>query len=56
VLKKRIYVFGTQFYAPDCAESIATTNYEVEYAFITKDNFTELNFIPKSGDMGEKFL
>ncbi len=46
------------FYAPDCAESIATTNYEVEYASaLQKDNFYGTQFHPeKSGDVGEKIL
>jgi glutamine amidotransferase len=46
------------FYAPDCAESIATTNYEVEYASsLQKDNFYGTQFHPeKSGDMGERIL
>lgn len=46
------------FYAPDCEESIATTNYEVEYASaLQKDNFYGTQFHPeKSGDVGEKIL
>jgi glutamine amidotransferase len=46
------------FYAPDCKESIATTNYEVEYASaLQKDNFYGTQFHPeKSGDVGEKIL
>ena len=46
------------FYAPDCAESIATTNYEVEYASaLQKDNFYGTQFHPeKSGDIGEQIL
>jgi glutamine amidotransferase len=46
------------FYAPDCADSIATTNYEVEYASaLQKDNFYGTQFHPeKSGDVGEKIL
>jgi glutamine amidotransferase len=46
------------FYAPDCAESIATTNYEVEYASaLQKDNFYGTQFHPeKSGDVGERIL
>ena len=46
------------FYAPDCPESIATTNYEVEYASaLQKDNFYGTQFHPeKSGDMGERIL
>lgn len=46
------------FYAPKCAEAIATTNYEVEYASaLQKDNFYGTQFHPeKSGDVGERIL
>jgi len=46
------------FYAPNCAESIATTNYELEYASaLKKDNFYGTQFHPeKSGAVGEKIL
>jgi glutamine amidotransferase len=46
------------FYAPNCPEAIATTNYEVEYASaLQKDNFYGTQFHPeKSGDFGEKIL
>jgi len=46
------------FYAPNCDESIATTNYDVEYASaLQKDNFYGTQFHPeKSGDVGEKIL
>lgn len=46
------------FYAPNCAESIATTNYELEYASaLQKDNFYGTQFHPeKSGAIGEKIL
>ncbi|MBW1658527.1 imidazole glycerol phosphate synthase subunit HisH [Flavobacterium quisquiliarum] len=46
------------FYAPNCEESIATTNYDVEYASaLQKDNFYGTQFHPeKSGDVGEKIL
>jgi glutamine amidotransferase len=46
------------FYAPICAEAIAITNYEVEYASaLQKDNFYGTQFHPeKSGDVGEKIL
>jgi len=46
------------FYAPNCAESIATTNYDIEYASaLQKDNFYGTQFHPeKSGDVGEKIL
>ena len=46
------------YYAADCTESIATTDYEVEYASaLQKDNFYGTQFHPeKSGDVGEKIL
>ncbi|MFV8372018.1 imidazole glycerol phosphate synthase subunit HisH [Flavobacterium sp. LB2P74] len=46
------------FYAPNCSEAIATTNYEVEYASaLQKDNFYGTQFHPeKSGDIGEQIL
>ena len=46
------------YYAPNCSESIATTNYEVEYASaLENDNFFGTQFHPeKSGDIGEKIL
>ena len=46
------------FYAPNCSEAIATTNYEVEYASaLQKDNFYGTQFHPeKSGDVGEQIL
>ena len=46
------------FYAPDCVESIATTNYEVEYSSaLQKNNFYGTQFHPeKSGDVGEQIL
>ena len=46
------------FYAPNCAEAIATTNYELEYASaLQKDNFYGTQFHPeKSGNVGEKIL
>jgi glutamine amidotransferase len=46
------------FYAPNCPEAIATTDYEVEYASaLQKDNFYGTQFHPeKSGDVGEKIL
>ena len=46
------------FYAPNCPEAIATTNYEVEYASaLQKDNFYGTQFHPeKSGDVGEQIL
>lgn len=46
------------FYAPNCTEAIATTDYEVEYASaLQKDNFYGTQFHPeKSGDVGEQIL
>jgi glutamine amidotransferase len=46
------------FYAPNCDEAIATTNYDVEYASaLQKNNFYGTQFHPeKSGDVGEKIL
>jgi glutamine amidotransferase len=46
------------FYAPNCPEAIAKTNYEVEYASaLQKDNFYGTQFHPeKSGDVGEQIL
>jgi len=46
------------FYAPNCSEAIAITNYELEYASaLQKDNFYGTQFHPeKSGAVGEKIL
>jgi glutamine amidotransferase len=46
------------FYAPLCAETIATTNYELEYSSaLENDNFYGTQFHPeKSGDVGDKIL
>ena len=46
------------FYAPQCAEMIATTHYELEYASaLQKDNFYGVQFHPeKSGVVGEQIL
>jgi glutamine amidotransferase len=46
------------FYAPLCAETIATTNYKLEYSSaLENDNFYGTQFHPeKSGDIGEKIL
>ena len=46
------------FYAPLCKETIATTNYELEYSSaLEKDNFFGTQFHPeKSGDVGEQIL
>jgi glutamine amidotransferase len=46
------------FYAPNCDEAIAITDYELEYASaLQKDNFFGTQFHPeKSGAVGEKIL
>jgi glutamine amidotransferase len=46
------------FYAPICEETIATTNYELEYSSaLENDNFYGTQFHPeKSGDIGEQIL
>jgi len=46
------------FYAPLCPETIATTNYELEYSSaLENDNFYGTQFHPeKSGDVGEQIL
>ena len=46
------------FYAPLCAKTIATTNYELEYSSaLENDNFYGTQFHPeKSGDIGEQIL
>jgi glutamine amidotransferase len=46
------------FYAPLCKETIATTNYELEYSSaLEKENFFGTQFHPeKSGDVGEQIL
>jgi glutamine amidotransferase len=46
------------FYAPLCAETIATTNYELEYSSaLENENFFGTQFHPeKSGDIGEQIL
>ncbi|MCG1036774.1 imidazole glycerol phosphate synthase subunit HisH [Polaribacter sargassicola] len=46
------------FYAENCAEAIATTDYEIEYASaLKKDNFYGVQFHPeKSGVEGAKIL
>jgi glutamine amidotransferase len=46
------------FYAPLCAETIAITNYELEYSSaLENDNFYGTQFHPeKSGDVGERIL
>ncbi len=46
------------FYAPICKETIATTNYEVDYSSaLESNNFYGTQFHPeKSGDVGEQIL
>jgi glutamine amidotransferase len=46
------------YYAPLCKETIATTNYELEYSSaLENDNFFGTQFHPeKSGDVGEQIL
>jgi glutamine amidotransferase len=46
------------FYAENCEEAIATTDYEIEYASaLQKDNFYGVQFHPeKSGVEGAKIL
>lgn len=46
------------FYAPKCEDTIAITNYELEYSSaLQKDNFYGVQFHPeKSGKCGEKIL
>jgi glutamine amidotransferase len=46
------------FYAPLCAETISTTNYELEYSSaLQRNNFYGTQFHPeKSGDIGEQIL
>ncbi|WP_269225181.1 imidazole glycerol phosphate synthase subunit HisH [Flavobacterium eburneipallidum] len=46
------------FYAPLCAETISTTNYELEYSSaLENNNFYGTQFHPeKSGDIGEQIL
>ncbi|MFH6996462.1 imidazole glycerol phosphate synthase subunit HisH [Flavobacterium sp. FlaQc-57] len=46
------------FYAPNCDEAIATTNYKLEYASaLKKNNFYGTQFHPeKSGAVGERIL
>ncbi|MGC3977234.1 MAG: imidazole glycerol phosphate synthase subunit HisH [Paludibacteraceae bacterium] len=50
--------FVHSFYAEKCAESIALTNYGLEYSSaIQKDNFFAAQFHPeKSGEAGQKIL
>ena len=58
-IKENEYMYLVHsFYAPNCPEAIAITDYEVEYASaLQKDNFYGTQFHPeKSGDVGEQIL
>jgi glutamine amidotransferase len=46
------------FYAPKCSETIAFSDYEMEYSVaLQKDNFYGVQFHPeKSGSKGEQIL
>lgn len=58
-IQENDYMYSVHsFYAPKCAEMIATTNYQLEYATaLQKDNFYGVQFHPeKSGVVGEKIL
>ncbi|MFV8442059.1 imidazole glycerol phosphate synthase subunit HisH [Flavobacterium sp. LB2P44] len=58
-IKENEYMYLVHsFYVPTCDESIATTNYEVEYASaLQQNNFYGTQFHPeKSGDIGEQIL
>ncbi|UFH34834.1 imidazole glycerol phosphate synthase subunit HisH [Flavobacterium acetivorans] len=58
-IKEKEYMYLVHsYYAPNCAEAIATTDYEVEYASaLHKNNFYGTQFHPeKSGDAGEQIL
>lgn len=58
-IKENEYMYLVHsFYAPNCPESISTTDYEVEYASaLQKDNFYGTQFHPeKSGNIGEQIL
>ena len=58
-VKERDFMYLVHsFYAEECSESIATTDYEIEYASaLKKDNFYGTQFHPeKSGVAGEQIL
>jgi glutamine amidotransferase len=58
-IKEREFMYLVHsFYAESCAEAIATTDYEIEYASaLQKDNFYGTQFHPeKSGVAGEQIL
>jgi len=58
IKEKEFMYLVHSFYAENCKESIATTNYEIEYAAaLQKDNFYGVQFHPeKSGIEGGKIL
>ncbi|REG97931.1 imidazole glycerol phosphate synthase subunit HisH [Flavobacterium aquicola] len=58
VVEKEYMYLVHSFYAPICKETIATTDYDVEYSSaLENDNFYGTQFHPeKSGDVGEKIL
>ncbi|WP_348797190.1 imidazole glycerol phosphate synthase subunit HisH [Flavobacterium adhaerens] len=58
IAEKEYMYLVHSFYAPICAETIAITDYEVEYSSALENkNFFGTQFHPeKSGDVGEKIL
>lgn len=58
IKEKEFMYLVHSFYAENCDETIATTNYEMEYASaLQKDNFYGVQFHPeKSGVIGEQIL
>ena len=58
IKEKEFMYLVHSFYAEECKEAIATTDYEIEYASaLQKDNFYGTQFHPeKSGVIGSKVL
>lgn len=58
IKEKEFMYLVHSFYAENCKEAIATTDYEIEYASaLQKDNFYGVQFHPeKSGSEGSKIL
>lgn len=58
IAEKEYMYLVHSFYAPICAETIATTDYELEYSSaLENNNFYGTQFHPeKSGDIGEQIL